>query len=141
MDKDRIKGAAKQVAGNIKQSVGKALGDGKMQADGAAQTAAGKGQNAVGGMTAAVRDADKKSGPAHAQGSGGVFCRPVPAPSERIARRWNFAPRQAVQWDDRCSRIARAQQSCVRLPLRSEDEMSQRAPDRQPRSRGDAATN
>lgn len=61
MDKDRIKGAAKQVAGNIKQTVGKALGDGKMQADGAAQKSAGKFQNAVGGMKDAVREAVKKS--------------------------------------------------------------------------------
>ncbi len=60
MDKDRIKGSAKQVAGNIKESVGKALGDDKLQADGKAQQAEGKIQNAVGGMKDAVRGMFKR---------------------------------------------------------------------------------
>ena len=60
MDKDRIKGSAKQVAGNIKESVGKALGDRKLQADGRAQRAEGKIQNAVGGMKDSARKMLKK---------------------------------------------------------------------------------
>jgi uncharacterized protein YjbJ (UPF0337 family) len=55
MDKDRIKGAAKQVSGSIKEAVGKITGDTKTQSEGAADKVAGKGQNAVGGAKDAVR--------------------------------------------------------------------------------------
>lgn len=56
MDKDRIEGSAKVVAGKAKVAVGKVLGDGKMQADGHAQKIEGKVQNTVGGL----KDAAKK---------------------------------------------------------------------------------
>jgi uncharacterized protein YjbJ (UPF0337 family) len=55
MDKDRIKGAAKQAAGKIKQTVGKIVGDAKLESDGAVETAAGKVQNAVGGLKDALK--------------------------------------------------------------------------------------
>lgn len=55
MDKDRIVGAAKTVAGNIKQAVGKAVGDQKTVAEGKTEAAEGKIQNAVGGIKDAVR--------------------------------------------------------------------------------------
>ena len=59
MDKDRIKGAADQAKGAVKSTVGKALGDQKLQAEGAADKAKGKIESAVGGMKDAVRDAAK----------------------------------------------------------------------------------
>jgi uncharacterized protein YjbJ (UPF0337 family) len=60
MDKDRVVGAAHQVKGAAKEIVGKVTGDTKTQAEGAAEKAAGKVQNTVGGAKDAVRDALKK---------------------------------------------------------------------------------
>jgi uncharacterized protein YjbJ (UPF0337 family) len=50
MDKDRVVGSAKQVKGAIKQAVGKAVGDAKLESDGNADKIEGKIQNAVGGV-------------------------------------------------------------------------------------------
>ena len=55
MDKDRVKGSAKQAAGAIKQTVGKITGDAKLEADGYADKTAGKIQNAVGGIKDSLR--------------------------------------------------------------------------------------
>ncbi|MFA5122715.1 CsbD family protein [Zavarzinia sp.] len=55
MNKDRIVGSAKQVEGSIKEAVGKAVGDAKLQIDGKAEKVAGKAQNLVG----ALKDAAK----------------------------------------------------------------------------------
>ena len=60
MDKDRIAGAAKEIKGSIKESLGKAVGDAKLQSDGKAERTAGKIQNAVGGMKDTVREIVKK---------------------------------------------------------------------------------
>lgn len=60
-DHDRVEGSAKKVGGDIKEGVGKALGDSKMQAEGKAEQAEGKIQNAVGGVKDAIRDADKRN--------------------------------------------------------------------------------
>jgi uncharacterized protein YjbJ (UPF0337 family) len=61
MDKDRIKGAAQQVKGSVKEAAGKALGDAKLQSDGLADKAEGKIRNAVGAVKDAVRESlDKK---------------------------------------------------------------------------------
>jgi uncharacterized protein YjbJ (UPF0337 family) len=60
MDKDRIVGAAKTLVGNIKQAVGKAVGDQKTVADGKTEAAHGKGQNAVGGIKDTIRSVAKK---------------------------------------------------------------------------------
>jgi uncharacterized protein YjbJ (UPF0337 family) len=60
MDKNRIVGAAHQVKGAVKETVGKVTGDAKTQEEGAAEKAAGKVQNAVGGAKDTVRDAVKK---------------------------------------------------------------------------------
>ena len=60
MDKNRIAGAAKTAKGSIKQAVGKATGDAKLQADGNAEKAAGKLQNAIGGMLDTARSALKR---------------------------------------------------------------------------------
>ena len=55
MDKDRLKGMAKQVSGSIKEAVGKMTGDRKTQAEGTTEKTGGKAQNAVGGAKDAVR--------------------------------------------------------------------------------------
>jgi uncharacterized protein YjbJ (UPF0337 family) len=60
MDKDRIKGMGDQAKGAAKQVAGKILGDSKLQADGKADTAKGKIENAVGGLKDTVRDALKE---------------------------------------------------------------------------------
>lgn len=49
MDKNRVIGAAKQMAGCAKQAAGKLVGDTKLQADGKAEKIEGAIQNAVGG--------------------------------------------------------------------------------------------
>ena len=50
MDKDRIAGSAKQVKGAVKEAVGKAVGDTKLESEGKADKIEGKVQNAVGGL-------------------------------------------------------------------------------------------
>jgi uncharacterized protein YjbJ (UPF0337 family) len=60
MDKDRIAGAAKEIKGSVKKIIGKATGDAKLKADGNADKAEGKVQNAVGGLKDTMRDALKK---------------------------------------------------------------------------------
>jgi len=50
VDKDRISGSAKVVKGNVKEAVGKAVGDSKLEAQGKADKIEGKVQNAVGGI-------------------------------------------------------------------------------------------
>jgi uncharacterized protein YjbJ (UPF0337 family) len=59
-DKDRIAGSAKEIKGSIKEAVGKAVGDKKLQSEGEADQAEGKIQNAVGGLKDTLRDAVKK---------------------------------------------------------------------------------
>jgi uncharacterized protein YjbJ (UPF0337 family) len=56
MDKDRVKGSAKQAKGTVKDWAGKATGDSKMQAEGKADKAEGKVQNTVGSMKDKVRE-------------------------------------------------------------------------------------
>jgi uncharacterized protein YjbJ (UPF0337 family) len=60
MDKDRIKGAAHEAKGAVKQGVGKVTGDSKLETEGGAEKNAGKVQNAVGGVKDAAREAFKK---------------------------------------------------------------------------------
>jgi len=55
MDRDRIKGSARQAKGAIKEAAGKALGDAKLEGEGKADKTAGKVQNAVGGIKDALR--------------------------------------------------------------------------------------
>jgi len=59
MDKDRIAGAAKEVKGQIKETAGKVVGDGKLQAEGKADKVEGRVQNAIGGAKDALRKADR----------------------------------------------------------------------------------
>jgi uncharacterized protein YjbJ (UPF0337 family) len=56
MDKNRIIGSARQIKGSIKQAVGKAIGDTKLQADGKADELKGKAQNLAGSIKDSVRD-------------------------------------------------------------------------------------
>ena len=56
MDKDRIAGAAKEIKGAIKETVGKAGGDAKLESDGKTDKIAGKMQNAIGGLKDALRE-------------------------------------------------------------------------------------
>jgi len=50
MDKNRVVGSAKQVKGAVKQAVGKAVGDTKLETEGKADKIKGKVQNAIGGV-------------------------------------------------------------------------------------------
>ena len=54
MDKDRVAGSANQVKGAIKQAIGKATGDAKLESEGNAEEIAGKVQNAIGGLKDAL---------------------------------------------------------------------------------------
>lgn len=60
MHKDEMKGAAKDAAGSIKEGVGKATGNDKMAAEGAAERVEGKVQKGVGALKDAARDVLKK---------------------------------------------------------------------------------
>ena len=55
MDKDRIKGSAQQAKGVVKAVIGKVTGDAKLKAEGESEKAAGKIQNAVGGLKDTLR--------------------------------------------------------------------------------------
>jgi uncharacterized protein YjbJ (UPF0337 family) len=50
MDKNRVVGSAKQIKGAVKQVVGNAVGDAKLESEGKADEVEGKVQNAVGGL-------------------------------------------------------------------------------------------
>ena len=60
MHKDEVEGTAKEVRGSVKDAIGKATGDKKLQADGAADKVEGKVQRTAGEMKEAARDALKK---------------------------------------------------------------------------------
>jgi uncharacterized protein YjbJ (UPF0337 family) len=55
MDKDQIKGSVEQAKGSVKEAAGKVLGDKKLETEGTTEKAAGKVQNAIGGLKDAVR--------------------------------------------------------------------------------------
>ena len=50
MEKDCVVGSAKQIKGAVKQVVGKAVGDAKLESEGTADKIEGKVQNAVGAL-------------------------------------------------------------------------------------------
>ena len=56
MDKDRIKGMADQAKGNVKETIGKVVGDKKLETEGKIDKLKGKVESAVGGVKDAVRD-------------------------------------------------------------------------------------
>ena len=47
---DRVVGSAKQIKGAVKEVVGKAVGDAKLESEGKADKIEGKVQNAIGGL-------------------------------------------------------------------------------------------
>ena len=55
MDKDRVVGSAKVVKGKIKEAVGKAAGDAKLETQGKTDKIEGGVQNAVGGLKDTLR--------------------------------------------------------------------------------------
>ena len=50
MDKDRIVGVGKQIKGAVKDVVGKAVGNSKLESEGRADKIEGKVQNAIGDL-------------------------------------------------------------------------------------------
>ena len=56
MNKDRIAGAAKEAKGSLKETIGKAVGDSKLESEGKADKVEGKIQNAVGGLKDALKE-------------------------------------------------------------------------------------
>lgn len=54
---DKIKGVTNEAVGNIKQGVGKAIGDTSLQAKGKAQEVKGDAQQAMGDVKGAAKDA------------------------------------------------------------------------------------
>lgn len=60
MHKDTIQGAAKQAVGSVKEAIGKATGDQRLEAEGLTQRAAGKIERSVGDLKSAAREALKK---------------------------------------------------------------------------------
>ena len=61
MDKDRIEGKVKDIAGRTQRQVGEWTGDKESQAKGAAKQAEGKVQNAWGKTKDAVRNSSKRA--------------------------------------------------------------------------------
>jgi uncharacterized protein YjbJ (UPF0337 family) len=55
MDNDRTEGSAKTIKGRIKEGVGKAVGDSKLESEGKMDKTEGKIQNTVGGIKDAIR--------------------------------------------------------------------------------------
>jgi len=58
---DKIKGVANEVAGNVKQGVGKMVGSEKLEAEGKLQELKGEAQKAKGDVKNAVKDAVNKA--------------------------------------------------------------------------------
>jgi uncharacterized protein YjbJ (UPF0337 family) len=54
---DKAAGLANEAIGNVKQGVGKAVGNDRLQAEGAAQEAKGDAQQAVGKAKDSIKDA------------------------------------------------------------------------------------
>ena len=59
MNSDQIKGAAKDIKGDVKKGIGEATGNQKLVDEGNLDKAEGKIQNAVGGIKDAVTGKDK----------------------------------------------------------------------------------
>mgnify|MGYP000488746538 FL=1 len=58
---DKISGVTNQAVGNVKQAVGRATGDRKLEAEGAGQEVKGKIQQNIGKAKDAVKDAVDRS--------------------------------------------------------------------------------
>lgn len=60
MDKDRVKGKAKEIAGRVQRQVGEWTGDEETQAKGTAKQIKGKVQNTIGKMKDTVKKPDRQ---------------------------------------------------------------------------------
>jgi len=60
MNEDRMKGAAREMRGSIKETTGKLTGNSKLEAKGAAQKVGGRALNAVGKMEDKVKQEARK---------------------------------------------------------------------------------
>jgi uncharacterized protein YjbJ (UPF0337 family) len=60
MNKDQVKGTAKNIAGKVQEEAGKLVGSKEQQAKGVAKQVAGKTQKGVGDVKEAVKDSTKK---------------------------------------------------------------------------------
>jgi uncharacterized protein YjbJ (UPF0337 family) len=63
MNRDQVKGKAKDIAGKVQQKVGEATGSTSQQVKGVAKQVEGKVQKGVGDATEAMRDAERKTRP------------------------------------------------------------------------------
>jgi len=63
MNKDQIKGKAKDIAGKVQQKTGQITGSASQQAKGAAKQVEGKIQKGVGDANEALKDANRKTRP------------------------------------------------------------------------------
>lgn len=61
MDKDRVKGKVKDIAGRAKRQVGEWTGDEEKQVEGTGQQVEGKVQNAWGNLKDKTKQADRES--------------------------------------------------------------------------------
>jgi uncharacterized protein YjbJ (UPF0337 family) len=55
MDRDRTEGSMKNIKGRMKEGLGKAMGDSKMETEGKMDKAGGKIQNTIGGIKDSLR--------------------------------------------------------------------------------------
>ena len=61
MDDDRVKGSAQNIKGKVKEGIGRAVGDTKLESEGKGDQVAGKVKNTVGGIKDSLRDdSDRK---------------------------------------------------------------------------------
>jgi uncharacterized protein YjbJ (UPF0337 family) len=60
MNKDQVKGAAKDAAGKIERKTGEVVGSDKMQIKGAAKQVEGKLQKAAGNVQEQAKDANRR---------------------------------------------------------------------------------
>ncbi len=62
MDDDRIEGSARNLKGKVKEGLGKALGDSKLEGEGKGDQVAGKVQNTLGGIKDSFREGSRENG-------------------------------------------------------------------------------
>lgn len=60
MDRNRVKGAAHQVKGAVKEAIGRMTGDTKLRVEGAAEKLGGKVQSSIGRAKDALRNAVRR---------------------------------------------------------------------------------
>jgi uncharacterized protein YjbJ (UPF0337 family) len=72
MNRDKVEGTAKDLAGKIQRKAGQAMDDPVMAAKGAARQLEGKAQKAVGSVKDAVKHARDDVKPANRTGTGGT---------------------------------------------------------------------